>query len=210
MKGSTARVTALQSAPDSPMTVHIVVAGRRVATLPRPRCDQLGLHVDQPWTAALAKRVAAAAAEDAARADALRRLARRAHSTRGLEEALLRAGHAAAATRAALAALAEHGWLDDAQYAASRAEALNRKAPLAAPALAARLEAEGVSSKQAQQAAASAAPPDQDAQLAREARAARRAGVSMRTMAGRLARRGFDEDAILTALAAAGYPVSDA
>lgn len=210
MKKSAARITALQPAADSPMTVHIVVGGRRVATLPRPRCQDLGLHVDQAWTAALAKRVEAAAAEDAARADALRRLARRAHSTKGLEEALLRAGHATAATRAALAELAEHGWLDDAQYAATRAEALNRKAPLAAAALAARLEAEGVSTKDAQRAAQAAAPPDQEAQLVREARAARRAGVALRTMAGRLARRGFEEDTILTALAAAGYPVSDA
>ncbi len=205
------RIRALEPLRTDPLRVRVIVGNDAVATLARTRCEELALAPGLAWSAALAQRVAALAKVDAARDAALRRLGRSALSGQALAAALARAGHEAGAVEQAVAGLRADGWLDDAAFARTRAEALQRRAALAPAALAARLEAEGVAADlaaEAARAAVRAGGPLKDA-LAREARAARRAGVSARTLAGRLARRGHDEDTVRAALRGAGYAVAD-
>jgi regulatory protein len=206
------KITTLDPIADDPMTVRVKVGRRVVATLARSRCSELGVAEGRTWTLALQRRVAEAAACDAAREAALRALGRRAYSQAGLQQKLVERGHEARAAEAAVRDLADHGWLDDATFAELRAESLNRRAPMAAEAIAGQLQDEGVAPELAESTAREAAGSASEvaAALAREARAARKAGLSMRTLAGRLARRGFDQDTVETALRAGGYPVDDA
>lgn len=209
---TSARIEALEPLPTDPLRVRVIVAGSVVATLARTRCDALALAPGRVWSGALAATVATLGKVDAARDAALRRLGRSALSGQGLTAFLVRTGHEERSAEAAVQGLRADGWLDDRAFALARAEALQRRRPLAMEALAARLEAEGVApplAAEAARAAGRASGPAAD-HLAREARAARRTGVSVRTLAGRLARRGFDADAIHAALRSAGYPVDAA
>lgn len=204
------QVTALEPTPKDPLQVRVMVAGKAVATLARTRCDELKLRVGLAWSATLAARVAALGEQDKAREAAFRRLAKSALSSRGLTEALVRTGHSEKAARGAVEGLRTAGWLDDAKFAESRAAALIARRAMPRDALAQQLEDEGVDAKLAADAADRAiagADEKPAAALAREARAAKKTGVSMRTLAGRLARRGFDADAVSDALRAAGYAV---
>jgi SOS response regulatory protein OraA/RecX len=203
------KITALDPTPNNPMSVRVLVNGKAAATLSRPRCDELKLHVGQPWTAALQRRVQAQADQDAARDAALKRLGRSALSTAALEAHLTAKGHAALAVRAAITELVATGWMNDRAFAEHQAERLATGKPFAREAIAAVLQEQGVSQSESERAAAKAAPSLPAKALAAEALAARRAGVRMNTMAGRMARRGFDQDAIFTALRAAGYAVED-
>ncbi len=203
------KINALEPAPNNPMIVRVLVNGKTVATLSRPRCDEFKLQVGQSWSAALQRKVQARADQDAARDHALKRLGRSALSTAALGAHLTSKGHPASAVRAAIAELVESGWVDDRTFAAHRAERLAAGKPLARDAIAAVLQEEGVSQAESERAAAKAAPSVPARVLAAEAAAARRAGVRMHTLAARLARRGFDQDAIFTALRAAGYAVEE-
>lgn len=210
-----AKIVGLEPMADDPMVVRVRVrqagarTAREVAKLTRPRCEELGLRVDQAWTATLQRRVEALAARDAARDAGLRRLGRSGLSARGLEAALQRSGHAPDAVAEAVSELKTAGWLNDGAFAEQRAQKLASGAPIAAEAISARLEAEGVEAGEAFQAAKRAVPVTPVRALADEARAAKRAGTRASTVAARLGRRGFDEDTVLAALRAAGYAVDD-
>lgn len=209
----TARITAVEPTPRDPLQVRVLVAGRVVATIARTRCDELALKPGDAWNTARAARVAALDAQDGAREAAFRRLGRSAMASAALIEYLVRTGHAERAAHAAVADLIATGWLDDAAYARSRAEALLERRPLGQAALAARLEASGVEPELAASTAETTLAATAHAVgtvLAREAKAARRQGVRAHTLAARLARRGFDDDAVAAVLRAAGYPERDA
>ncbi len=198
-------IAALRPTVEDPNIVEVIVGRRAVASMLRHRAESLGLAVGTRWTPQLAGRVGAAQAQELAREAAFAMLARRARSAAGLRERLLAAGHGAEAAEAAIEAMRADGWIDDAAFAAERARELQRRAPLAAPALAARLEEEGVAAREAARVARAAAPEDPQSLLRREARAARRARESAARVAGRFARRGYDPDTIREALEAAGY-----
>lgn len=203
------RIDAVRPMGDDPNVVEVRAGGRRRAVLPRARAEELRLEEGARWTPALAARVDAAAARELARDAAFAMLARSDRSRAALEAALVARGHDAAAANDALDMLAADGWLDDRAFAADRAAALQRRGPLAAEAIAARLEAEGVRPRDAAAAARDATDADSRPALVTECRTARRAGVGATRMAGRLARRGFDPDTIHDVLASAGYALDD-
>ena len=203
------RIDAVRPVGDDPNVVEVRAGGRRRAVLPRARAEELRLEEGARWTPALAARVDAAAARELARDAAFAMLARSDRSRAALEAALVARGHDAAAAKDALDMLAADGWLDDRAFAADRAAALQRRGPVAADAIAARLEAEGVRPRDAAAAARDATEADPRPALLAECRAARRAGVGAARMAGRLARRGFDPDTIHEVLATAGYELDD-
>jgi SOS response regulatory protein OraA/RecX len=209
------RIVALEPVANDPMMVRVRIgqAGstgtREVARLSRPRCEELGLRVEQAWTLALQRRVQALAERDAARDAGLRRLGRSGLSARGLEAALQRAGHAPDAVRQAVTDLTSAGWLDDGAFAEQRAQKLASGAPIATEAVSARLEAEGIEPDLALKAAKRAVPSTPARALADEARAAKRLGKRASTVAARMARRGFDQETVLAALRTAGYAVDD-
>lgn len=203
------RIEAVRPMGDDPNVVEVRVDGRRRAVLQRARAEELGVEEGARWTPALAARVDAAAARELAREAAFAMLSRSNRTRAALEAALVARGHDAAAAKDALDTLAADGWLDDRAFAADRAAALQRRGPVAAEAIAARLEAEGVRPRDAAAAARDATESDPRPALVAECRAARRAGVGATRMAGRLARRGFDPDTIHEVLASAGYPLDD-
>jgi len=196
-------IDALRAHADDPNVVDVRVGGRTVATLPRARAETMGAAEGAAWTPALAARVSAAAAEALAREAALAFLARRAWSAALLAARLVRAGHDERAAAGAVAALLADGWLDDRAYAQARAGQLSRRGAMAAEALEHALVEEGVAERVARAAAKGEAGTAED--LAREAKAARRAGQGAARVAGRFARRGFDADSIRSALERAGY-----
>ena len=201
------RIEALRALAADPNQVEVRIGGRTVATLLRHRAEELGLAEGAAWTPALAARVDAAAADELAREAALGFLAKRAWSAAGLRERLVKAGHAERAAAAAAQALVADGWLDDRAFAQGRVEQHRRKGAIAAEALEALLEADGVGERDAR--AAAKAGGSTTAELRSEARRAKKAGESPARVAGRLARRGFDADTIRDALEHAGFRLED-
>ncbi len=135
-----------------------------------------------------------------ATAHAVKLLSVRARTRQELELALQRRGYSDRARKAALARVAELGYLDDAAYARSRASALLSEGKYAPGGVVRRLVARGVGEAQARAAVAEAA---------REAKAPREVAVELLTRRGLwgrklssaergkaarlLASRGFDE-----------------
>jgi regulatory protein len=206
-----AAIEALEVGPADPNLRRVVAGGRHVATLWARDAERLGLAVGGPWSSALASRVRELVEASAARDAALRLLGGRAMSRGELLERLGRRGHARAACAAALEQLIQDGWLDEASYARALCAELLRRQPAGEPFLVRRLTARHIDPDLARQAALEALagrdpveeavrfgrarlPP---ASLARAARA--------RRLAGLLARRGFDEETVGTALDKLGF-----
>jgi SOS response regulatory protein OraA/RecX len=117
-----------------------------------------------------------------------RTLRRRDLSARRLAERLERAGVAPAAERSALEALTEARVLDDSRFATTRASTLADRG-WGNAAIAARLEAEGVSEPDAREALAGLAPEPSRAQTLSD-------GLERAKACALLARRGFDQETI--------------
>lgn len=200
---SSPRIDALRALAADPNIVEVRSSGRTLATLPRARAEELGLREGTAWTPALARKVDLAAAESLAREAALAFLAKRGWSAAGLAARLVRAGHAEPVAASAVAALVADGWLDDRAFAVERVAHHRRTGSFPAEALEELLKREGVGERDAAEAAEEGAATARE--LRAEVRAARSAGTSARTVAGRLSRRGFDADTIREALEAAGY-----
>lgn len=200
---SSPRIDALRALAADPNIVEVQSSGRTLATLPRARAEELGLREGTAWTPALARKVDLAAAESLAREAALAFLAKRGWSAAGLAARLVRAGHAEPVAASAVAALVADGWLDDRAFAVERVAHHRRTGSFPAEALEELLKREGVGERDAAEAAEEGAATARE--LRAEVRAARSAGTSARTVAGRLSRRGFDADTIREALEAAGY-----
>ena len=124
---------------------------------------------------------------------AVRALRRRDYSARGLDDRLERAGVNATEREAALGMLARAGLVDDARFARSRAAALEERG-YGDEAIRWDLGLQGVEEDAADRALA-ALTPEQE----RAAAIAERRGRSLATAAF-LARRGFGEDSVETAL----------
>lgn len=143
---------------------------------------------------------------------AMDRLARREWSRAGLRDALIRAGIDEDDAAAAVDVCVTRGWLDERTAAARRAERLVRRGGADPAWVAAQLEGQGVAGDVAREVAADAVPDALAAAIA-EAESARRPGADpereRRRIAGRLARRGFEEDVVHEALRRAGLPSED-
>jgi len=183
----TAKLTALRRA--RPGTVLLEVDGEPWRTVPDDvvvRCRlAAGVELERPLLRLLRRELRHAEALELAG----RTLRRRDLSRRRLSERLEQAGVAPAAERSALAALTEARIVDDARLARSRAAALAERG-WGNEAIAARLDAEGVSQADVDEAIRRLEP-----EPARAARTA--AGVRDRRKAwAMLARRGFEDETI--------------
>lgn len=195
-------VAELRSDPDDPGLVRVRVGRGWHGPLRREEAERLGLEIGRRWTRTLARAVQALEDAVACRADALRRLGRRDHSRALLKERLqARWGEPLAAR--VVEELHAQGWLDDDGYARRRAEHFRGRGPISNELVAARLEAEGVESRDARRAAGRADRPEDIVGAVRAWKRERRdAAWVLRT----LGRRGFDFDTIASALRAAGMP----
>jgi regulatory protein len=202
-----ATITGLAPLPSDPNMRSVRVAGRAVARLRAADVEAIGLAVGAPWTDAVAAAVSRARRTQAVRKAALRLLATRGRSARELEQRLVRRGFEADAIDAVLAELRADGWLDDAAHARAVAERLVRDAPAGAALVEERLRAhhidDDLAGHVAREVLAGSDPVDDAERLGRQRlRAMGRLAphVAARRIAGALARRGFDEETVLTAL----------
>ena len=183
-----------------PSMVRLCVAGARMGPLRRDDAIRLGAREGSRWTKALATHVKALACDVACRADALKRLGHRDLSQTLLMHRLTRKWGEPAASRV-VASLVRDGWVNDAAYARSRVEALQRVSPMSAEGLQQRLQEEGVAESLAHSVANTSFDP---AAVHRTVRAWKKQRRSALWISKRLSQRGFDMDTIASALQRAG------
>lgn len=144
---------------------------------------------------------------EAAKADALRLLEKRSFSRATLIERLRRKGHDEASAESAAGVMEHLGLIDDAAFARDMIDRELERTPAARALLEQRLASRGVDGEAAAR-ALDAALTDRDplADALEAARAMRRkmpenldAPTALRRLAGRLTRRGFDEEVALEA-----------
>ncbi len=214
-------ITALRARAQDPEAVAVVVGRRIAAVIERKHADHLHLALGAEWTEPLAARVAELGAERAARAEALRRLARRAFSRAGLIDALTRKGHDRKVAQHVVDQLASKGLIDDRAFADAAARDLLARKPAGRRRIESDLRAKRVPGDVAAEAARSAVEgrdPLADAlSLIRRRAESGAKRLDPQTLARRLssllARRGYDSDtcrkAVATALKDAGAPLHD-
>jgi len=183
----------------------MVRVGRTVkATLQEKRVRELGLEVGQPWSEALAAKVAEAARYDTAMRQAMDRLSRRAMSRSRLLSKLQEKGHDAAVLERVASRLQALGLLDDEAFARSFVRQQLGRQPAGPALLRAKLRRQGVDDSVAERVVQQATQdPDSQRQaalsLARKRYASLRrfdSATRRRRLFGQLARRGFDSDLI--------------
>jgi regulatory protein len=202
------RISAISPVPRQPGRVSVKVDGRRVATLGERFVAQLGLTVDQAWTAQLAARVARAAAVDKACRDGLSRLNRQPMSVRRLRDKLRLRGYDSEVLDAAVADLVGRGALDDEAFGRALVREMVARKPAGPRYLQAKLMQRGLEAALARRLVAEAAPSGDEAVrqaielVERRRRAMTRLdpATQKRRLWGMLARRGFDGDVIERAL----------
>jgi regulatory protein len=192
------------------------VGRRAVARLRVADVERLGLHEGLEWTAKLARTVDEAVAGERARRAALTLLGRRARSTATLIDRLTAKGHDEATAQRVVQELVADGWMDDRAYAEALARELLAKAPATAKLIAHRLRQRGIDEQLAEAIAHEAvAETDLHGTAVELARKRLRQmenippATAARRIAGILARRGFDEDAVRAALHAVGLSPED-
>ena len=197
-EGRPRRITALVPEPQGGGTIRIEVDGARFGSLLPEELRAEGLRVGSELDEALLGRLAGLAEAEATYRTALRAVERRSFARADLGRRLRRKGHAPEAIERALGRLAEHGFLDDAAFAASyvQTRAAKGRGPLR---LARDLAAMGLERSVIDRAlAAHAGSPDTAGDVPR-ALAAKRAAqlgdlprhVRRRRVLAYLARRGF-------------------
>ena len=201
------QISAISSTQRDPSRATIRVDRKHVATLTFKQIDALGLHVGQAWNDALAAQVAEAVAYDKAFRDATRRLARRAMSTKMLDDKLRDLGHDTAVRQRVLDRLIALQLLDDHAYGQALIRQTMRQKPAGPMLLRQKLMQKGVD-RSLIDALVHEATQDDDQQLQDAIALAQRklAGmkrlepaVRKRRLYGQLARRGFTPDTIHSA-----------
>jgi len=167
----------------------------------------LGLKVGDAWSEALAKRVAQAATYDKALRAAMRRLDRRAMSTRQLADKLRTLGFEPSIIEQVTARLTELGALNDRAYGEALIREIQRGKPAGPRLLRAKLAQKGLDRALIDELLAEAAADDDPVACARSLAQRRLTALSRydvptrrRRLWGLLARRGFDSDVIEQAL----------
>lgn len=198
-----ATITEIVPLPSDPNMRRVRIGRKTIATLRANDLEQLNLKVGQRWTDALAKAVEKAVAANKARKAALTMLGRRAASHGEVIERLVRKGHELSIAQQIADEVAADGWIDDRAYAEAIVREAMRKKPASRRLLLAKLETKKIAPELAAAVAdeAFARCGELEAALAfaREKLAAMRslpASTMYRRLAGALARRGFNEDAI--------------
>ncbi len=189
-------VTGVEPDPRHPGAVRVFVAGKLHWTIHRSAAAEIapGRPLGAPQVEALGR----AADEEAAYRTVLRALHRRAHARADLARRMVRRGHAPAAVEAALRRAEQHGFLDDAAFAAHYVQTRSERGR--GPARLTRdLLALGVARPVIDRAVAERWPPEADRAAIPAGLAARRAAqlgdlprpVKRRRLLAFLARRGF-------------------
>jgi len=183
--------------------------GKVAATLSTKLLHDLGIHVDQPWTQDLEEQVAEAVLYDKAFRAAMRRLARRAMSTKMVSDKLRELGHTPEVSARVLERLEALEVINDEAFGQALVrDILNRK-PAGPQLLKQKLYQKGIAGSLADQLIREATS-DHDAQRQSAIDFARKRAKSLarfdaptrkRRLYGQLARRGFDPDTIRAAIA---------
>ncbi len=121
-QGRPRRITALVPEPQGAGSIRLEVDGTRFGSLPPELVREERLRVGSELDDALLDRLASLAEVEATYRTALRAVERRSFARADLGRRLRRKGHAPEAIERALGRLAEHGFLDDAAFAASYVE----------------------------------------------------------------------------------------
>jgi regulatory protein len=121
-QGRLRRITALVAEPQGSGSIRIEVDGARFGSLPPEAVREERLRVGGELDDGLLGRLASLAEVEATYRTALRAVERRSFARADLGRRLRRKGHAPEAIERALGRLAEHGFLDDAAFAASYVE----------------------------------------------------------------------------------------
>lgn len=212
-----ARLTGLRSPQRDPSLVEVEIDGEPVGSVLRGSLDELRLVEGAPIGVAARKRIDAAIERARARGVALRMLARSDRSAAFIEQTLVeRHGISADVARATSADLAADGWQDDRRFAELRSQRLFAERKASRALVVATLVEEGVEERLAERTAARVARESdirddlsRAIACAREARPAKGAKTApsvreWRRIAAHLARRGYDEDTVATALERVG------
>lgn len=109
-------ISAIKPLKDDAVRCGIYVGRRRVAVLMLDQIEHLGLYVGAPWDPERQQRTADAALHAKARRDALKLVNRRALGSPQMTEKLIRKGHAPQVARAVTQELLDKKFLDDEAY----------------------------------------------------------------------------------------------
>ncbi|MGI9013183.1 MAG: hypothetical protein ACR2GY_02930 [Phycisphaerales bacterium] len=198
-------ITAITPSRSNPNRRAIAVDDARILSLDAAVVESLDLTVGKKWTSTTARAVLAALDAHRARRDALNMLGRRSCAVADLRARLRRREHSEAAVEQVITEFLDAGWLDDKATAEDIINSVLRKGPAARELLITQLCDRYAIDEDVAVAAVDRALCDQD--LERDAVAYARkiykampkkvtAATASRRIAARLARRGFDEDAI--------------
>jgi regulatory protein len=206
-----ATITELRPLPSDPNVRSIRVGRRAVARLRIADVESLGLEVGQPWTEELAAAVQRALAVNKARKVALRLIGRRAYSSGELVDRLVRREHDRSVAELIVDELVDDGWMDDRAYAEAVTRELLARSPATKRLIVAKLRQRKIDRELAEQVAAEALKDsDPSAEATEFARKKLRAmgdipkATAARRIAGALSRRGFNGEAVYSALEALG------
>jgi regulatory protein len=196
------RITAIAASPRHPQRASIKVDGKWVATLTHALIDELNLTVGQAWDDRLEQRVAEAAAYDKALRGAMRRLDRRAMSTRQLADKLKTLGYSQPVIDRVIGRITELGVLDDEAYGQALIREVQRGKPAGPRLLRVKLVQKGLDRRLIDELVASATDDDGVSKARQFAQT--KLGTLMRydvatrkrRLWGLLARRGFEREVI--------------
>jgi regulatory protein len=200
-------ITHIDAAPTDPNIRRVRLKRKVVARLSPEQVDELNIAVGDAWTEDLRRRVIRISDRNRAWKKAIWLLSKRAYSSGGLKQKLVRNGFNREVAEAVIEDVVQSGWLDDGQFAESAARSLLARGPLGHRALVARLRQKLLPPDIAEQAARQVL---ESADLSDDAYqfAAKRIRTMTqlpettirRRLYGQLARRGFDGDVIRTAM----------
>lgn len=205
--GAPAIITAVTANKRDPNLCDVRVGDRRVASLRRASVEAIGLKAGLPWNSAVAAATKSAISAERAHRDAMMLLSRRPYSKVELAARLAKRGHDADVVARIVAEAERDGWLDERAYARDIVRGAISRKPAGRKLIEQKLRKRGVAFDAAQAAVREAAKHQDDRQSAYELGRRRLATMgcaaphtALRRVAGLLARRGFEEDAVEAAL----------
>jgi SOS response regulatory protein OraA/RecX len=200
-------ITNIKPLPSDPNLRRIYVNKKAIALLRASDVELLKLREGLAWTTSIEQAVRNEHDALNARRDAMRMLGRRALSSGELLERLLRRNHSRALSERTVSELAADHWIDDAQYAREIIDRATRRKPASKQLLQAKLIARQLDPKLARDIITEqrgSSNDDHEALSLAQKRWSTMKNLprdkAARRIAGTLARRGFDHQAITHAL----------
>jgi regulatory protein len=208
-------ITDIRPLPSDPSVRSIRVGRRAVAHLRAVDVDAIGLAKGTRWTKQTAEAVQRAVETNRTRKAALRLLGRRAYASAELRERLARKEHDVDAIETVISELTADGWLDDAAYGESIARQTIERRPAGERLLRRKLAERRIDDDLAERIVRrTLAEVDQlEAAIGYGRERMRKLGwaspAAVRRVGAALARRGFDEETVQTALDRLGLTLAD-